>query len=221
MAGWVTWLFVPHPPWLRSCILLHWVRSWILRRRSLQPELRLLLVLHLMEAPFCPTFYRGAWGVLCDCHSLLLGLKVFAGRLMTFKTETQRKPLGLFQRLPKGVSKTHLLPFTGSKPYQEMSSELSTVVWENLSIELALNTDLWSVGGCLKHTHPPPPPRAHLRRRLQLACPTRCSGMCWSSFRGKRTLWRALLLVGQLWLWSVNSPHARPLLSNHKLKNLW
>lgn len=125
---------------------------------------------------------------------------------MTFKTETQRKPLGLFQRLPTGVSKTHLLPFTGSKLYQQMSSELSTVVWENLRIQLALDKDLWSVGGCRKHTHPPPPPHAHLRRQLQLACPTPCSGMCWSSFREKRTLWRVLLLAGQFGLWSVNSP---------------
>lgn len=44
------------------------------------------------------------------------------------KTETQKKPIGYFQRLPTGVSRNHLLLFTGPKLFQKMSSELGTVV---------------------------------------------------------------------------------------------
>lgn len=60
----------------------------------------------------------------------------------------------------------------------------------------------------MKHTHinPQPHPWRQLQMHSWLLSSMSCSGMCWPSFLGRWHSWRVLLLVGQLLLWSVDTP---------------
>lgn len=90
---------------------------------ALQPAVRPVWLLH---------FAGGAGGAgrrQCELCPLLLGLKVLTGGWwLSQDRNTEKAPGIFFQRFPTGVSKTHLLLFTGLKLSQKMSSELGTMV---------------------------------------------------------------------------------------------